>query len=59
MYVGKPYGQQSLTSHMPGRCVLELPRPAPVGDMVIVKTLGTRLLNLRFFLGFGPRTFQV
>ena len=42
MHVGKPYDQRSLTSHMPGRRALEMTRPAPVGAMVMVKTLGTR-----------------
>ena len=40
MHVWKPYDQRSLTFYMPGRRVLEMPRPAPVGAMVIVKTLG-------------------
>ena len=35
---------------MPGWRVLEMPQPAPVGAMIIDKTLGTRKLNLRFFL---------
>ena len=52
MHVGKPYNQRSLTSHMPGQRALEITRPALVVAMVKVKTLGTRWLNLRFFLFF-------
>ena len=60
MHVGKPYDQQSLTSHMPGQRALEMPRPAPVGAMVIDKTLGTRQLNLRFFFfGFWSTDHRV
>ena len=48
MHVEQPYDQRSLASQMPGRRALEMLRPAPVGAMVIVKTLG-RQLNLRVF----------
>ena len=46
------FSAQGLTSYMPERRALKMPRPAPVGDMVICETLGTRQLNLLFFLFF-------
>ena len=52
MHVVKPCDQRSLTSHMPGRRTLKMTRPAAVGTVVIVKTLGTRWLNLHFFIIF-------
>ena len=54
IHVGKPYDQRSLTSHMSGRRALEMTRPAPVGAMVIVKTLGTYALvkSTVFFILF-------
>ena len=42
MHVGKPYDQLLLTSHMPEWSALEMLRPAPVGAMVIIKTLVAR-----------------
>ena len=54
MHVGKPSDRWSLTSHMHGRCVFEMPQPARVGVVVYqqrVKDASFALVNfLRVFL---------
>ena len=59
MHVGKPYKKQSLTSHLPGRRTLKILRRVRVNGMVIIKTLGTRWLNLRFFWVLAHGSYRV